>query len=103
MKTPILDQIEFQMDNGIILLVAAIAVIAILVWVVNTLINILVNKRVSIKLNKHKAVQQHKIHRQAVVDNFFRNNIDTDIDNMYVTGTPTSSVLSKELVNLYND
>ncbi len=103
MKTPILDQIEFQMDNGIILLIVSILVIAILVWIANTLVNVLVNKRVNAKINQYKATQQHRAHRRAVVDNFFYNNIDTDIDNMYITGTPNSSVLSKELVNLYND
>lgn len=103
MKTPILDQIEFGMDNGIILLVIAIAIISVLVWIVNTLINILVDKKVKKQLHKEKIIQQQKEKREELVNDFFVRNIDTDIEQMYITGTPKNSSISKELISLYND
>lgn len=99
MKTPILDQIEFQMDNGIILLVAAVVVISVLVWIVNKLINILVDKRVKRQLNKAKMAQQHKAYRKEVINNFFENSIRYDIDNMSSDLTQKAN----ELISTYVD
>ena len=104
---PILDQIETGMDNGIIVLIIAIAAISILVYIINKLLDKLVDiklqKRLSRKARKLSYTELKPITSSSVRNNFIYNCIDEDIDNMYTTGTPTSTVLSKELINLYNN
>ena len=99
MQTPILDQIEAKMDNGIILIVAIIAAITIIALIFKAIINTIVNKKVQQELNNNKAAHRAAKWRKEVVNNFFENSIRYDIENMSVTLPEKAN----ELISIYND
>jgi hypothetical protein len=82
MYTPILDQIETSMDNGIILLVAIVMAITIIALIFKVIINAIISKRVRVELENKRATERAVVYRKEVVNNFFENSISYDIEQM---------------------
>ena len=98
MQTPILDEIEFGLDRGTMLIVAIFAIIFVLVFISFKIWEHIENKKSEKAAWKEWYKQKEEESHLRAENNFFFNCIEEDINK---GGFDNKSPLSNNLISLY--
>jgi hypothetical protein len=106
MKTPILDQIEFNMDNGIILIILAVVLSVIIYFGIKFVAKVIKRhyykqfRAEQLRFDLHKQIMDNnKKARINAYNSFIHNNINDDINNVNIELSNKATTL----INTYKD